>query len=384
MDNGRMPRPSSPNLTMALLDAHLTYDPKTGELRTKKMGKLLDPERLTKIGGISIHPARAAYAMGNLHIWDKVGFADGNPRNLKIDNLIRVRKQTYVKSGNPRKPYTRKQEPDPRTGVEPTRPPAAWTERISDAQVSLIPKHTMWSYFLNSYFAYDRDKGTLKIKASGTTLKVVDRNGEPRTIDLPKFADSKLRSLRIDRLAWLLLTGRLPGKETTRLAAPDLRASNIQWHPEGIPRADPRPVVKPSGSQWLSFVYHNNRTTKVGGHHLIEEEAEATAAAAAEETKRTWESGLISLADYVAGGMVDYCRVEPTPTPEEPEPELDDNLEPIVRAPQPPAPTDLDTYVYPTDPDEQTEWPEPEFNYVPPPRKPWVYVPSEITLEDLE
>ncbi len=422
-----MPRPTSLNVTTELLDQFLTYNPDTGELRTRATRKLLDPVRPTKIGGISINPARAAFAMGNLYIWNKVRFKDGNPRNLRLDNLVRAKANTYIQSGEPRKPYTRKPGPDSCVGLgglgKPEEPPSLpWQKRINAPQTNLLPTHSLWSHFLKRHFSYNPDTGALTSRTSGKVLKVTDKYGAPRTVDIPKYVDSKHRSLRIDRLAWLLATNRLPDKETTRLTSPDLHATSIQWHPEGIPRASARPVVKPSGGQWFAYVYYNRHLTKEGCYD-IEEEAMAAATDAANDRigiTEQWRSSLVTLADYMAGDMKDYYR-DDEPTPEEsPLDDLDDDEEPAP--PATPAPvvtpptktlahTDSD-YLKPLTPapvrdsdflkpiirvnglipdccddepldDDEDDGSVPVLPPIIVDRKPWSYTPCSVTLEDL-
>lgn len=366
---------------MELLDQFLTYNPLTGELRTRATRKLVDPVRPTKIGGVSINPARAAFAMGNLYIWDKVGFKDGNPRNLKLDNLTRADANLYIKTGKPRKPYTRKPGPDScvgREGLVPTiEPPLIpWQQRTSTP----LPQHNLWASFLKRHFSYSPDTGILTIRATGQVIKATDKYGTPRTVSLPKFADAKNQSLRIDRLAWLLATNRLPAKETTRLSPPSLQATSIQWHPAGVPRTPARPVAKPSGGRWLAFVYFNRRLTKVPGFYDIEEEALAAARSNTSVTDH-WSSGLVTLADYMAGGMQDH-RDEPAP--EEPLlPILDDE------EPAPPARPAPSTYVEPDyffpdyDDDEEEDIPVGPslMSITGEMRKPWSYTPIVVDLD---
>lgn len=386
-----MPRPTSPKVTLELLDQFLTYDPQNGELRTRATRKLVDPVRPTKIGGVSINPARAAFAMGNLYIWDKVGFKDGNPRNLKLDNLTRADANLYIKTGKPRKPYTRKPGPDSCVGreglvtvTEP--PPIPWQKRLSAPQNNLLPQHNLWASFLKRHFSYSPDTGVLTIRATGNVITATDKYGTPRTVSLPKFADAKHQSIRIDRLAWLLATNRLPGKETTRLSAPSLKATSIQWHPDGIPRTPARPVAKPSGGRWLAFTYYNRRLTKVGGFYAIEEEALAAANAHTGVTDH-WTSGLVTLADYMGSGMKDHHRDEPA-VEETRLPDLDDEEPAPPAAPTPARPSAPDTYVEPDyffpdydDDEEDTPVGPSLMSITGEMRKPWSYTPIVVDLD---
>lgn len=310
---GRMPRPRSDKLTTELLDRFLTYNPTTGELRTRATGKLLDPLRPTKIGGVSISPARAAFAMGNLYLHDKITFYNGDPSDLRLSNLVKNNVHFRREPEAPRKEWTR------RPRVKAPEPPATWTERLDSPAAPVLQPNLAYATFLRRHFSYDPTTGAMVNIATGFPIKAVGKNGVLRTIRLPKpgFEENPPQAVRADRLAWLLATTRLPDKETTMvLPGHGLTAASIFWHPEGIPRAEPKPLAKQSSGRWLPYVYYNGKTTRVEGSYSIEEEALAAADAHALTLKSRWQGGLVSLATYMQ-----QLRDEPAPTPTLPKPE---------------------------------------------------------------
>lgn len=417
-----MSRPSSLKVTLKLMHEHLTYNPTTGELRTRVRGKLIDPVRATKIAGHSIHPARVAYAMGNNHIWDKVGFLDGNPRNLRLNNLYRSEKSHYTAPGTREArvdladkqaiaDYHRRQSAAmtrktrsgkyqlslmvdgkrvTRTDGDRTKL-LEWQQKLNsiDSPSDPLPRDIAWATFLRRHFSYDPDTGSLTHVPAGKPIRVFNKHGLIRSIPLPEFVAAPARNLRADRLAWFLATSRLPAMESTMVASPgDFRATSIMWHPDGVPRNDPKPTVKESGDHWLAYVYHNRRTVRVPGRYAIEEEAMDAAQAAALTLRSRWQESQVSLADYMQQNKVEPApapapAVDLTPATPQPTQSITGELrKPWVYTPLP----DLDDEdeVTPAPEPDDSDDPEPEFNYTPLPRKPWVYTPPNITLEDLD